>query len=57
MKRKRFTEEQIIMVLSEHEAGAKVGDVTRERVESGDTLNCPDFFKRSPIVLRATVPS
>lgn len=27
MKRKRFTEEQIIGVLKEHEAGAKVDDV------------------------------
>ncbi len=30
MKRKRFTEEQIIAVLQEHEAGAKVGDLARK---------------------------
>ena len=27
MKRKRFTEEQIIAVLREHEAGVKAGDL------------------------------
>lgn len=30
MKRKRFTEEQIIAVLREHEAGAKVADLARK---------------------------
>jgi putative transposase len=29
MKRKRFTEEQIIAVLREHEAGAKAGSQAR----------------------------
>ena len=31
MKRKRYTEEQIIGFLKAHEAGAKVGDLVRER--------------------------
>jgi putative transposase len=30
LKRKRFTEEQIIAVLKEHELGAKTGDLCRE---------------------------
>ena len=30
MKRKRFTEEQIIKALKEHESGVKVADVCRE---------------------------
>jgi putative transposase len=30
MKRKRFTEEQIIGVLKEHELGAKAGDLCRK---------------------------
>ncbi len=30
MKRKRYTEEQIIGILKAHEAGAKVGDLVRE---------------------------
>jgi transposase InsO family protein len=38
MKRKRFTEEQIIAVLREHEAGAKAGDLAREHGISEATL-------------------
>ena len=38
MKRKRFTEEQIIGVLREHEAGAKAGDLARKHGISEATL-------------------
>ena len=38
MKRKRFTEEQIIGVLREHEAGAKAGDLARKHGVSEATL-------------------
>lgn len=38
MKRKRFTEEQIIAVLREHEAGAKARDLARKHGVSEATL-------------------
>jgi putative transposase len=38
MKRKRFTEEQIIGILREHEAGAKAGDLARKHSISEATL-------------------
>jgi putative transposase len=38
MKRKRFTEEQIIAVLREHEAGAKAADLARRHGISEATL-------------------
>jgi putative transposase len=38
MKKKRFTEEQIIAALKEHEAGAKVADVCRRLGVAEGTL-------------------
>ena len=38
MKRKRFSEEQIIGILREHEAGAKTGDLARKHGVSEATL-------------------
>ncbi len=38
MKRKRFTEEQIISVLKEHEAGARVPDLARRHGVSENTI-------------------
>jgi putative transposase len=38
MKRKRFTEEQMIAVLREHETGAKAGDLARKHGISEATL-------------------
>ena len=38
MKRARFTEEQIIGALKEHEAGAKTGDLARKHGMSEATL-------------------
>ena len=38
MKRKRFTEEQIIGILREQEAGAKMGDLARKHWVSEATL-------------------
>ena len=38
MKKKRFSEEQIIGILREHEAGAKAGDLARKHGISEATL-------------------
>lgn len=39
MKPSRFTEEQIIGIPTEHEAGAKTGDVCRKHGISGATFH------------------
>jgi len=47
MKRKRFTEEQIIAVMKENEAGMKTGDLARRHGISEATLyNCRAKFGR-----------
>ncbi len=48
MKRKRFTEEQIIAVLREHEAGAKAGDLARKHgvSEATQQLRYPSIKQR-----------
>lgn len=38
MKKKRFTEEQIIGILKEHEAGAKVEDICRRHGTGNSTI-------------------
>lgn len=38
MKRSRFTEEQVIAILKEHEAGAKTADLCRQHGMSEATL-------------------
>ena len=43
MKRKRFTEEQIIAVLKEHEAGAKTTDLARKHGISEATFYSAAF--------------
>ncbi|MCK1323906.1 transposase [Bradyrhizobium sp. 183] len=44
MKRARFTEEQIIAVLKEHEAGAKTADLARKHgvSEARSTIGRPN---------------
>jgi hypothetical protein len=39
MKKGRFSEEQIIGILKQHEAGRKVPELARDRSERGDDLH------------------
>ncbi len=52
MKGKRFTEEQIIAVLKEHEAGAKVPDLVRKYYVSEQSI----YRWRSPTVWGSAGP-
>ena len=38
MKRKRFTEEKIILILNEHEAGSRVTDLSRRHGVAENTI-------------------
>lgn len=52
MKKKRFTEEQIIGILREQEAGAKVADLTRKSWLCRLVLQCTQLaFKFEKIEL------
>jgi putative transposase len=46
MKAKRFSEEQIIAVLKEAEAGAKTKDLCRKYGISDVTLTCPCLVRK-----------
>ncbi len=54
MKRARFTEEQIIAVLKEHDAGAKTADLARKHGVSEATLY---NWKPSSVAWRSPRPS
>ena len=47
MKRKRFTEEQIIAVLREQEAGAKTADICRTGCERSHFLQMESEVRRA----------
>ena len=55
MKRKRFTEEQIIGVLKEHELGAKTADLCRKHGVSEATFYKPDSPSRLAESLSRTI--
>ena len=54
MKRTRFTDEQIIGILAEHEAGAKCADLCRKHGISDATFyiyGCPSRCKASSVLI------
>lgn len=46
MKRGRFSEEKIVGILKEHEAGRRIAELARERSQRGDTVRLEEQVRR-----------